>query len=231
MENKENVKTYYDNYVGRQRNQGITPRHRFILKRLKQYGLKSNSKVLEIGSGIGTLSELIVKEVKNGYFLGCDISERSIEVCNAELKHSYTDFLVTDMSNFKSDIQFDFIVFPDVLEHIPESEHALIFQNISKCIHEDSIVVINIPEPKYLNWVRHKRPELLQIIDQSLSMQDLMNNTYSAGFFLEEILPYAIHTNVPNYLSIIFSRKAELSEMKMKGGFGKLWDNLKYRFL
>jgi hypothetical protein len=41
----------------------------------------------------------------------------------------------------------------------------------------------------------------------------LLNSTYSAGFHLEEILPYAIHTNVPNYLSIIFSRKKELSEM------------------
>ena len=79
--------------------------------------------------------------------------------------------------------------------------------------------------------MRNNRPELLQIIDQSLSMQDLLNRTYSAGFHLEEILPYAIHTNVPNYLSIVFSRKKELSEMKMKGGFGKLWDNLKYRFL
>jgi cyclopropane fatty-acyl-phospholipid synthase-like methyltransferase len=231
MESKENVKKYYDDYVGRQRKYGITPRHRFILKRLKKFGLKSTSKVLEIGSGIGTLSVLIVNEVNKGYFLGCDISEVSINVCNAELKRSYTDFLVTDMSDFKSEIKFDFIVLPDVLEHIPVNEHALIFENVSKCVHEDSIVVINIPEPKYLNWVRNNRPDLLQIIDQSLSLQDLLNNTYSAGFYVEEILPYAIHTNVPNYLSIVFSRKKELSEMKIKGGFGKLWDNIKYRFL
>ena len=60
MESKENVKKYYDDYVSRQRKYGITPRHLFILKRLKKFGLKSNSKVLEIGSGIGTLSLLIV---------------------------------------------------------------------------------------------------------------------------------------------------------------------------
>ena len=107
MESKENVKKYYDDYISRQRKYGITPRHRFILKRLKKFGLKSTSKVLEIGSGIGTLSVLIVNEVKNGYFLGCDISEESIKVCNAELKRSYTDFLVTDMSDFKSEIKFE----------------------------------------------------------------------------------------------------------------------------
>ena len=131
METKENVKKFYNEYIPRQKKYGVTPRHQFILKRLKQYGLNSNSKVLEIGCGIGTLSSIVIKEVNNGFFLGCDISEESIKVCTTELKNAFTDFLVTDMSDFKSDVKFDYIVFPDVLEHIPVSEHANIFNKIS----------------------------------------------------------------------------------------------------
>ena len=147
MESKENVKKYYDDYVSRQRKYGITPRHRFILKRLKKFGLKSTSKVLEIGSGIGTLSILIVNEVKNGYFLGCDISEVSIKVCNAELKRSYTDFLVTDMSDFKSEIKFDFIVLPDVLEHIPDDTKAM--QELFRVLKPGGkLMVLEFSKPK-----------------------------------------------------------------------------------
>ena len=88
METKENVKKFYDDYIPRQKKYGVTPRHHFILKRLKQYGLNSNSKVLEIGCGIGTLSSIIIKEVNNGFFLGCDISEESIKVCKRDGKGS-----------------------------------------------------------------------------------------------------------------------------------------------
>lgn len=231
METKENVKKFYDEYIPRQKKHGVTPRHQFILKRLKQYGLKSNSKVLEIGCGIGTLSSIIIKELNDGFFLGCDISEESIKVCNDELnRDNKYEFMVTDMSDFENENKFDFIVFPDVLEHIPVQEHANIFKKISTNTHEKTIVVINIPEPKYLNWIRHNKPELLQIIDQSLSMQDLLNNCYPAGFYLEEILPYAIHTQVPNYLSVILNKQTTLEEMNMKSGMGKALDNIKFKF-
>lgn len=231
METKENIKKFYDDYIPRQKKYGVTPRHHFILKRLKQYGLKSNSKVLEIGCGIGTLSSIIIKELNNGFFLGCDISEESIKVCKDELhRNENTDFIVTDMSDFNSEIKFDYIVLPDVLEHIPVSEHANIFNKISSNTHDNTTVVINIPEPKYLNWIRNNKPELLQIIDQSLSMQDLLNNCYPAGFYLEEILPYAIHTQVPNYLSIVLNKQTTLEEMNMKSGVGKALDNIKFKF-
>jgi uncharacterized protein (DUF2249 family) len=67
-------------------------------------------------------------------------------------------------------------VFPDVLEHIPVEQHANIFETVSKLTTPDAVILINIPEPNYLNWVRENDPKKLQIIDQSLSMQDLLNN-------------------------------------------------------
>jgi 2-polyprenyl-3-methyl-5-hydroxy-6-metoxy-1,4-benzoquinol methylase len=85
------------------------------------------------------------------------------------------------MSAFSHKVLFDFIVLPDVLEHIPVEQHSNLFKNLSAVSSPKAIVLINIPEPNCLNWIRKHNPEKLQIIDQSLSMQDLLNNSFATN--------------------------------------------------
>jgi len=230
MVGKEQVEDFYDDFVKVQKKIGVSVRQRIIHNNLKKLGLKSDSNVLEIGCGIGTVSSLIIKSTPNGYFLGCDISPNSIKLANELYKKNNAEFIVEDMSNFKSDMKFDFIVFPDVLEHIPVDQHAKLFENVSKVCSPDAKVLINIPEPNTLNWTRKNRPEALQIIDQSLSMQDLLNNTYPYGFFVESITPYSIHTNVNNYLKIVLVKNPEVKHVLLKNKFFQLIQNLKVKY-
>ncbi len=230
MPEKVEVKEFYNDFVKNQKKIGISVRHRIIHKNLKKIGLKSTSNVLEVGCGIGTVSNLIIKSIPNGQFVGCDISEESIENAKQLNPQNNATFLVDDMSNFTSNIQFDFIVFPDVLEHIPVDQHAKLFENVSKVCKPNAKVLINIPEPHSLNWMREHKPELLQIIDQSLSMQDLLNNTYPYGFEVQSITPYSIHTSFSNYMSLVLVRDGKIAEYKIKSKVHQLIQNLKVRF-
>lgn len=225
----ENVSSFYDDFVENQKKVGVSIRHRLIYKKLQSIGLQSDSNVLEIGCGIGTVSSLIIKHAKNGKFLGCDISPESIRYANEKYATENVKFVVSDMSDFNSDIQFDFIVFPDVLEHIPVEQHSKLFENCAKVCKTSTKVLINIPEPNALNWMREKRPEALQIIDQSLSMQDLLNNVYPHGFSVQSIIPYSIHTNHTNYLSIVLIRDAKVKDLRLLGKFSQLFQNIKAR--
>ncbi len=231
MANKEQVEDFYDEFVKTQKKIGVSVRHRIIHNKLVDLGLKSSSNVLEVGCGIGTVSSLIINSTPNGKFVGVDISPESIAQANKDFPQSNVQFLVDDMSNFSSDIRFDFIVFPDVLEHIPVEQHSKLFENVAKVCKPDTKVLINIPEPNSLNWTRKNKPEVLQIIDQSLSMQDLLNNTYPHGFQVQSINPYAIHTDVANYLSIVFVRNTEVKNIRLKGKFAQLIQNLKVKYL
>jgi trans-aconitate 2-methyltransferase len=230
MPEKVEVKKFYDEFVQKQTKIGVSVRHRIIHKNLKKIGLRSDSNVLEVGCGIGTVSSLIIKSIRKGKFIGCDISEESIETARVRNSQSNTQFLVDDMSNFTSEILFDFVVFPDVLEHIPVDQHSRLFENVSKVCKPNAKVLINIPEPNSLNWIRENKAELLQIIDQSLSMQDLLNNTYSHGFEVQSILPYNIHTNVSNYLSIVLVRNGQISDYHTKSKLKQLIQNLKVKY-
>jgi len=229
-DSKQHVKDFYDDFTNNQTNIGVSVRHRLIFKKLKKIGLKSSSNVLEIGCGIGTVSSLIIPFIKLGKFVGCDISPKSIELAQKFNPQSNASFVCTDMTDFESNIKFDFVVFPDVLEHIPVEEHRALFERISKHCSPNAKILINIPEPNSLNYTRKNRPEQLQIIDQSLSMQDLLNNTYPFGFQVYSISPYAIHTNVNNYLSIVFVRNTEVQSLELVSKWKQLIQNIKARF-
>jgi len=227
MATKEQVKEYYDTFKEHQKNLGINIRHRTIFKNLKNLGLKSNSNVLEIGCGIGTVSHLILKYITEGSFVGLDISAESIKMAQQfNSFHKKAEFFVNDMSNFTHKTKFDFVVFPDVLEHIPVEQHANIFKTISELTTPNAIVLINIPEPYTLDWSRRNTPEALQIIDQSLSMQDLCNNSYPYGFYMYSMTPYGLRYEHEEYLSIIlkknFVRTQVVPKQKIKLGIENL---------
>ncbi len=163
------VEGFYDEFVTHQKHRGINLRHREILSRCIAAGLTKSSKVLEVGCGIGTVSRLLAQRVSKGSLLGVDISPKSIaeaQQFNKDLKQA--KFMVSDMSDFQYDQVFDVVVFPDVLEHIPVVDHAALFAKIKAHTHENSVVCINIPAPRFLEWMIANEPEKLQIIDQPL---------------------------------------------------------------
>jgi trans-aconitate methyltransferase len=141
--------------------------------------------------------------------------------------HKKAEFMVNDMSNFTHKTKFDFVVFPDVLEHIPVEQHANIFETVSKLTTPDAVILINIPEPNYLNWVRENDPKKLQIIDQSLSMQDLLNNVYPYGFKLYSMNPYSLHYDVNDYLSIVLKKNPTVKQINLKNKLTRAIENTK----
>jgi 2-polyprenyl-3-methyl-5-hydroxy-6-metoxy-1,4-benzoquinol methylase len=205
--NNDEVAKYYDNFKHHQKKLGINIRHRTIFSNLKKAGLRSDSRVLEIGCGIGTVSNLICGFITTGRFTGVDISKESIEHARHFNKQfANAEFVVSDMSDFKRADKYDYVVLPDVLEHIPVEHHQALFATIAAHSTENTIILINIPEPYTLDWVRRNKPEGLQIIDQSLSMQDLCNNVYPSGFYLYSVTPYALQYTPEDYLCIVLKR-------------------------
>src|SRR5579859_3324656 len=80
------VSDFYDDYVPRQVSVGINDRHRSILGLLVRFGLRPHHHVLEIGSGVGTVTELIADALDSaGSVTGIDISPKSIEIARRRL--------------------------------------------------------------------------------------------------------------------------------------------------
>ncbi|MEB2784252.1 class I SAM-dependent methyltransferase [Algoriphagus persicinus] len=203
---KDKVVSFYDQFAEKQAKTGINSRHLSILDKVKAAGLNANHSVLEVGCGIGTVSHLLAGQVKQGEVLAVDISPESIAKAKTLWeKQTNLKFEVSDMSAFdKAGKTYDFFVFPDVLEHIPVDQHSRLFRNIHKHAHQESVIFIHIPAPRYLQWMIENEPQKLQVIDQPLDSGDLIKSITSNGFYLEKMETYPIFFEEKDYQYFVF---------------------------
>jgi trans-aconitate 2-methyltransferase len=232
MENqksKDEIVAFYDQYTRRQAGVGVNIRHRTILKRLKAAGLQKNSRVLEVGCGIGTLTSLLVKNA--AHVTAVDISPESIAVAKNALSQAQNlELMVSDMSTFQTASPFDFIVLPDVLEHIPIEQHTRLFQVLSGVLHANGVLAIHIPDPYALEWIRVHEPEALQIIDQSIYTDQLLPKAYNAGLALSKMERYALQRGAVDYQWLEFVHRPVYKDYPKKKYVKAVIHEVKSRF-
>jgi 2-polyprenyl-3-methyl-5-hydroxy-6-metoxy-1,4-benzoquinol methylase len=216
MKTPNDVKSWYNTYSKNQLVTGINLRHYTIMNHLINSGLRKNNSVLEIGCGIGTLTGLIYKYLTEGKLVATDISDESINIAKIRLPHSKNiEFFITDMKDFSYPAKFDFIVLPDVLEHIPLEQHQDLFRNLSKLMHSKSLLLIHIPHPKAQDYIRLNSPEKLQIIDQSLRADELLKCAYSNDLILVNYISYSLYSKEADYVFISFKKNEDITLNKL----------------
>jgi hypothetical protein len=114
------------------------------------------------------------------------------------------------MTDFTYGGLFDFIILPDVLEHIPRENHAALFGLLSKFMHDNSVLLIHIPHPLSLDFVRKNNPGVLQIIDQSIEADELIDNAFKHPLRLVQYKAYRLFHHQPDYVFIAFVRNRPL---------------------
>lgn len=186
MKSKSEIKEFYENFTDKLIRDKIYPNPRHI--KIKKYPEEIFSRTqfnsaLEIGCGIGVISEFIAKNVNS--VVGNDISEENIRFAKKTVKS--TNFYCTDFFDFDTKEKFDLITLFDMLEHIPKRSHRDVFDQIYKLSSSNCFIAITIPDPHYLSFIRKHHPEKLQIVNESIYLEEL-NSIFSAFNF--EIIKY-----------------------------------------
>jgi trans-aconitate 2-methyltransferase len=208
METSEQIGKWYDGFAGRQVKTSVNLRHYKIMEFLASTGLSRNDRVLEIGCGIGTLTGLLARYIRRGEIVAVDISPESIEIARKRLSHaSNVRFMVSDMTDFNHTEVFDFIILPDVLEHIPVDQHRRLFQTLADHMHDNSVILIHIPHPRALDYIRATSPGQMQIIDQSLEADTLLGDAYATGLTLISYYSYSLFDREHDYAVICLRKK------------------------
>jgi hypothetical protein len=77
-------------------------------------------------------------------------------------------------------------------------------------MHPHSIILINVPHPEALNYIRLHTPEKLQIIDQSILADNLLNNTYASDLELISYTSYSLFHKENDSVLIKFKKSRAL---------------------
>jgi trans-aconitate methyltransferase len=212
METREQIGKWYDDFALNQIRTSVNLRHYRIMGFLKDAGLQKNSKVLEIGCGIGTLTGLLLRYLRKGEVLAVDISPESISVAKKRLvKFRNVSFQVSDMTDFTYSGTFDFIILPDVLEHIPVSQHKELFGLLASHMSDSSVIVIHIPHPRALDYIRSTSPEQLQIVDQSIEAALLLGDAFAADLVPVSYVSYSLFDREHDYAVITLRKKSPVT--------------------
>lgn len=173
MKRKEEIKYFYEKFSKNLIRDKIypNPRHQKIISYLKNVFQKYNfNNALEIGCGIGIISEFISKNVPE--VTGIDISEENIKFAKATVKK--VEFHCSDFLEFPVKEKYDLITLFDVLEHIPKEIHPDVFKRINKISNLNTIIILTIPDPYYLLYIREHSPEKLQVVDESIYLDEII---------------------------------------------------------
>jgi trans-aconitate methyltransferase len=207
------VTAFYDGYVDRQMNVGINRRHEAILAWLRRFGLQPDSHVLEIGCGVGTLTELLAKALPRGSVHGVDLSPKSIAAGQKRLA-SFGNVRLEAGDVLEAGIngRYDVVVLPDVIEHVPLELHDTLFGRVASWVKADGFVLLHYPNPHHLEWCHEHHPENLQIVDQPIHADVLFANTYRHNLHLDYYERYSIWFREGDYVVAILRPSTELRE-------------------
>lgn len=200
------IRDFYDDYVGRMVAVGINDRHHAIVGWLRHFGLRPEHRVLEIGCGVGTVTQLLADALgPSGSIMATDLSPKSIETAKDRLSSFRNiQFAAGDVLEVQIDGVFDVIVLPDVIEHIPIESHPQLFKRIATWLAPGGFVLLNYPNPLYLQWLHKHKPEILQVIDQPVHADGLLASSYAAGLYLDFLQTYSIWTREGDYIVAVF---------------------------
>lgn len=236
---KDGVSDFYNEFAARQLKIGANERLISLYKRALKLGLGSDSNVLELGCGVGLFTKLLTKQIKSGSIEAVDLSDKSIQIAKSHLTNNNVNFQVGDVVRYQPQLKnIHLITLLDVIEHIPLSEHELLFQNLSTSFSEETLLLINIPNPQYIEYGHQHHPEKMQVIDQPVELLPLLQNLDKAGLEIIYFEKYGIWEEEDYHVLVIRKKRpfklkhlSDNKDLKTKAldKMRRKVDNLKYR--
>ncbi|MBP8302596.1 MAG: class I SAM-dependent methyltransferase [Phycisphaerae bacterium] len=132
------------------------------------------SSVLVVGCGAGQTPWHIARCcARKAHVLGIDISGAALQIARAIHSHPRVEYRQADILRDAVEGRWDVIVLPDVYEHIPLEDRVALHEVLSRLLSDRGRVLLTCPSPTYQAFLRERHPEKLQIVDETVTLEDL----------------------------------------------------------
>lgn len=207
------VSDFYNTYSKKQLNAGIHHRHLAIQRWLEKFNMSKSDDALEIGCGVGTQTQLILEYLNpTAKLTAIDISKKSIELAKNKLsRFKNLELIAADIIELDITGNFETIILPDVIEHIPIEQHFNLFKKLSNLLSNTGFILIHIPHPNYLEWVTKNKPNELQVIDNPIYTDNLLKNIYPNNLYISYLESYSIFNTPADYQVIVLIKNQNVN--------------------
>jgi trans-aconitate 2-methyltransferase len=191
--------------------------------------LTPSSRVLEVGCGLGLITERMASVAPAGVIWACDLSDNNIAQARHRCRRDNVYFRTCDVLREFDQLRswmsesVDVAVVVDVLEHLPLGTHAAFFRNLHSVMSENATLIVTYPSPQYQRHLREKSPDELQIIDEIIELPHLLqissdNQFLIKHFSLEDVwlTNQYIHCVLSKTLPLTPNEPADVTRAKRK---------------
>ena len=194
---------------------------------IKKLNLKPNQKVLDIGSGWGTLALEIAKKSKCEV-IGVTLSENqykfSVEKAKDNGLENQVQFRLTDYRDLNE--KFDRIVSVGMFEHVGRKFYSTYFNSVSKLLNEDGVALIHTIGS--VNPPRDPHPWITKYIfpgGYTPSLSEVVKPIENSGLMLSDIEVWRMHYchTLRNWKERFLSKREQVLEM-FDEKFFRMWE-------
>ena len=154
----------------------------------------TDSKVLDIGCGIGIVTSKVAARASRGHVWGIDLGRENIWYARQTIRNANLTFLeanvVTDFEAIRKQLpaKMDVVTMVDVIEHIPAEARPDLLVKIRALCSDDAVMVLTYPSPQYQEFLREHDPNELQIIDNVVLTRGVAQRSTHGGIQLKALL-------------------------------------------
>ena len=194
---------------------------------IKKLNLKPNQKVLDIGSGWGTLAIEIAKK-SQCEVLGITLSENqythSVEKVKMSGLENQVRFKIADYRDLNE--KFDRIVSVGMFEHVGRKFYKTYFNSVSKLLNEDGVALIHTIGS--INPPRDPHPWITKYIfpgGYTPSLSEVSKPIEKSGLILSDVEVWRMHYShtLRNWKERFLSKREEVLEM-FDEKFLRMWE-------
>ena len=194
---------------------------------IKKLNIKPNQKVLDIGSGWGTLAIKIAQKTKASV-TGITLSENQLEYSNNKSKEmnlgNQVEFKLTDYRELNE--KFDRIVSVGMFEHVGRKFYKKYFNTVSKLLNDKGIALIHTIGSS--NPPRNPHPWITKYIfpgGYTPSLSQIARPIEDSGLIISDIEVLRMHYShtLRNWKERFLSKKATVLDM-FDEKFFRMWE-------
>ncbi|HYD42273.1 MAG TPA: class I SAM-dependent methyltransferase [Anaeromyxobacter sp.] len=132
------------------------------------------SRILEVGCGAGSVSHRLARRFRGAEVVAVDVSRGNLDIAEQYFRAPNLRFVELAVDRDFAFGSFDVIVLMDVYEHVAVAERAKLHENLRRSLNEGGVVVLTVPTPRYLAYLRENDPAEVQPVDEDIGPGELL---------------------------------------------------------